>query len=74
MPGIGIGVYPVLSFSPVLLSLCKNLLEMSQLIKLLKGMQLTNEVFEGNFPAIFSEGMKQSVSQSPSQMLGIFGS
>lgn len=54
MPGIGKGVDPVLSSSSALLSLCKNLLEMSQLIKLLKGMQLTNEFLRATFQ-LFSQ-------------------
>lgn len=49
MPRINKGIDPVVSSSPILPSLCKNLLEMSQLIKLLKGVQLANEFLRATF-------------------------
>lgn len=49
VPRISKGIDPVVSSSPILPSLCKNLLEMSQLIKLLKGVQLANEFLRATF-------------------------
>lgn len=42
--GIGKGIDPVLSSIPALSTLCKNLFEMSKLIKLSEGTQSTNEI------------------------------